>query len=239
MNAPLRIDASTTLDDETDFAELVRRRLSGHATFSRDDVTPLEPFERFYRAAEQSPYAAPITRAVGDCLTDTDPLVRGMAALFFQRFPTVDGAERVEETLRQARALYAGVPRPWDPSSDLERELLRALAARVREGVASARAAAYVEVLMPGNALPIVGALAERDPTWVATHAEEIVKGTPTAGTALLNALQHTAVDVGDVGVRVAATASSHDPTFAERISQWIEDVDARKRILNAIPHTR
>ena len=234
MTAPLRVDSSTTLSDSTDFEQLVRERLSGRTVFSANDVTPMEPFERLYRAANGTPYAARLSRAVASALRDADPLVRGMAAMFFQLFPDADGAEQVVDVAMNNRALFAGVPRPWSPGADLDRELMRAVSARAQRGDARARSLAYSEVLRPGKAMPLIGALTESDPTWVATHAEEIVRATPAAAKAILFNLQGSSVDVGDVGERIAPIAMGADSSFADDLESYVSDRATRDRIMEA-----
>jgi hypothetical protein len=232
MPAPRTVD-NVTLTERTDFADLVRNSLLGGVLGAlRGDCYPLDAVERVHHELTGSPYAGRWEHGVAACLTDPDPFVRAQALLFFQAHPHAGGAGRVRELLAGDRDLFRGVPDPLSPGSDLEARLLATFAHRVSPDDPPAVALACAEVVVPGRAAPLIGALADAAPEWVVAHAETIVAGTPSAGATLLIRLQAVVSDLVGLGRRVVPLCRG-DTRFESDIARFIDDHAAGQEILD------
>jgi hypothetical protein len=220
------------LSDQTDFASLAHQVLRGDAGGAqRGDAQPLDWILRAYSQLAGSPLADGLSRGVAACLTAPEPEVRGQALVFFQSQARAAGGDRISELVRGDRKLFRGVDDPIHPGTDLEWQLLTALAARVGIGDPSALDLAKAEVEQPGRAAPLVAELAGAAPDWVIAHAEAIVKATPASGATLLIQLQ-TNTDVVALGRKIARWCHG-DPRFETDISRFIDDPTARQRLLS------
>ena len=228
---PRTIDG-VTLSDDTDFAAFARDVLRGGGGVSalRSDNQPLDWILRAVRELAGSPHADRLAEGVAACLTAPEPEVRAQALIFFQANPRAAGGERVRELVAGDRALFRGVPDPVHPGTDLEWQLLAALAARIPFD-AGARDLARSEVVVPDRAAPLVAELAGAEPDWVVAHAEDIVRGTPAAGATLLIQLQ-TATDVVALGRRILRLCHG-DPRFELDVGRFIDDPAARRALLD------
>jgi hypothetical protein len=219
---------------EADYRALARAVLSGRLVEQRaEDPYPVEWLFRTADSLVGSPQLAWLTRGVAGCLRDADPLVRRQAMLFFRERPQAIGAEQVEETVAHDRALLAAVPDPLHPGDTMEAALLDALAARLPTDSPRALALARAIVLEPGKALPLAAALTRQDPDWTAAHAEDIVRGTPSAAIAILVQLERLERDYAALGERLAPLA---DAAFADDVGRFLTDDKAKARVLRAIP---
>lgn len=233
MSAPVRIDAFTEIDDRTDFDDLAREGLRGsRGGGMSSDAAPVDWLVRAYPLLRGTPYADRFSRAVAACLTDDDPFVRAQALKFFEHFASAAGGERVVELASGPRTLFAKIANPSSPDTTLEWQLLHTVGARILAGDPKALAFGRTAAVQPG-ATPLIGALTIVDPSWVASHAEQIVRSSPDAGGPILVNLQKSSVDVGDVGVRIAPFADK-DPSFRMLVTDFVSD-PARARILDAL----
>jgi hypothetical protein len=198
----------------------------------RSDSEPLDWIFRAYKAVAGSPYAGLLARGVAACMTAPEPEVRAQALVFFQTHADAEGGERVCELVAGDRRLFRGVTNPMHPRSDLDRQLLTALAARVALGDPKALALAQREVLEPGQAGPLVGELATAAPDWLASHAEDIVRGTPTSGSTVLIHLQKVVPDLVALGRRIVPLCQG-DPRFEADIPRFIDDRAAAQALVD------
>jgi hypothetical protein len=228
--APIVVD-NTTFDDSTDFEALaldVLRGGGGYGAF-RDDIYPLDWINRAYSQVESSPYASRLAFGVAACLTAGDMLVRAQALVFFQSRPFAAG-DRITALVAGDRELFAGVDDPIHSGTDLEWQLLAALAARIGPRDSRALELARAEVLRPGKAAPLIASLAQVEPDWVVANAEAIVRGTPQAGATILIQLQGRP-DVLALG-RLLAPLCHGDARFELDVSRFIDSPDVRETIL-------
>jgi hypothetical protein len=234
MSAPVRID-NVTLSDATDFEALVLAVLRGGGGVGarRSDNYPVVWILRAYDALKSSSYAARLARGVAAALTAPEPEVRAQALVFFQAHPDAAAGDRVDDLVAGDRALFAGVADPIHPGTDLDWQLLTALAARVRIGDRRALDLARAEVLLPGKGTPLISELVAADAGWAVARAEEIVRATPAAGASLLIALQGSGHDLAAIGRRIARWCRA-DARFELDVSRFIDDVAARRAILDA-----
>jgi hypothetical protein len=231
---PLRIDANNSFDRDTDLAALVRENLLGGGTLpsTRQDAAPLDSVERAYRATAGTAYERPFARAVLACATDADPSVRGQALLFFETFRDADGAEELTRLASERRELFAGVDNPWMPSRDLEWQLLRSLsAARFGKGDQAALALGK-RAALDGRGEPLIAALAQTEPDWVAAHSAEIVDRSPSVAVAMLLNLPRRLR--ADVAAGVARSADRH-PGFRDDLERFINDDEVKRRVKAAL----
>ena len=224
-----------SLTDATDFDRLALDALRGGGQFGsrRGDNFPVDWIFRAYDElkARSSPFADRPAAGVAACLTAPEPEVRAQALVFFQRHPRAAGGERVVDLVAGDRELFAGVPDPVYPCTDLFWQLLAALAARLASGDERALERAQSEVLRPGDALPLVAELAAAAPAWAFAHAESIAQGTPAAGASLLIQLQNSGRDVVALAERIADWCQA-DPRFELDISRFIDNPAMRREIL-------
>jgi len=223
------------LTEHTDFAALVHDILrGGGGVGSRPgDDQPLAWIVRALAELSGSPCADRLTRGVAAALTAPEPAVRGQALVFFQSHPCVAGGDRVNELVAGDRRLFRDVADPIHPGTDLEWQLLDALAARVALGDKRAAELARREVVQPGKAVPIIARLVAADPDWVVAHAEDIVRSTPAAGATILIQLQHRDLDLVAIARRIAAWCQGDD-RFELDVSRLIDDAAVRDQILAA-----
>jgi hypothetical protein len=233
MTAPVRIDTAT-LTDATDFDAFARDVLRGEGGVGSrpSDHQPLDWILRAYPQLAGSPYADRLARGVAACLTAPEPAVRAQALVFFQSQPRAAGGDRVCDLVAGDRRLFRGVPDPIHPGTDLDWQLLAALAARLAGGDARALDLARVEVLEPGRAAPLIAELAGAAQGWVVAHAEAIVRGTPAAGATLLIQLQTAVPDLPALARRIVGLCHG-DPRFELDISRFIDDRAVRQAILD------
>ena len=119
----VRVD-NVLIGPDTDFAALAADALGGGVFGGpRSDNYPLDAVFRAYAELRGTPYADSLARGVAAALTDPDPLVRAQALVFFASSPGAAGAARVGELLVGNLALFAGVPDPMSPGSDLAARL--------------------------------------------------------------------------------------------------------------------
>jgi len=234
MLAPRTID-NVTLTEQTEFAAFVREvLLGGGGVGSRpSDHQPLDWILRAYAELAGSPYADLLARGVAACLTAPEPAVRGQALVFFQSQPRAAGGDRVCDLVAGDRQLFRGVADPIHPGTDLDWQLLAALAVRVAGGDPRALELARKEALEPGRAAPVIAELAGAAKDWVVANAEAIVRGTPAAGATLLIQLQTEVADLRALGRRIAPLCHG-DPRFELDISRFIDDRAVRQAILDA-----
>ena len=238
MLAPRTID-NVTLTEQTDFAAFARDvLLGGGGVGSRPgDHQPLDWILRAYAELAGSPYADRLADGVAACLTAPEPAVRGQALVFFQSQPRAPGGDRVCDLVAGDRTLFRGVPDPIHPGTDLDWQLLAALAVRVAGGDSRAIDLARAEALEPGRAAPLIAELAGAAQDWVVAHAEAIVRGTPAAGATLLIQLQTAVPDLPALAGRIVGLCHG-DPRFELDISRFIDDRAVRQRILDAFHAT-
>lgn len=222
-----------TLSDQTDFAAFARDVLRGQGGVGSrpSDNQPLDWILRAYRELAGSPHADRLAQGVAACLTAPEPEVRAQALVFFQSNPRAAGGERVRDLVAGDRRLFRGVPDPVHPGTDLDWQLLAALAARIAHGDSRAVDLARAEVVKPGRAAPLIAELASAAPDWVRAHAEDIVRGTPAAGATLLIQLQK-AGDLLALGRRIVPLCH-RDPRFELDIGRFIDDVSVRQQLLD------
>jgi len=233
MTAPIEVD-NFTFTAETDFPALVRDALRGLVGGSlRSDNAPLDWVLRVYAELGGTPYADPLSRGVAAALTAPEPEVRGQALVFFQALPQAAGGERINDLVDGDQSLFAGTADPLHPSTDLQWQLLAALAARIEIDDQRAVDLARAAVRHAGQAAPVIGALVSADPDWVVARAEEIVRETPAAGVTILIQLQGSDRDLADLGRRIAPLCHA-DPEFAVYVSRYIDDPGVRQEILSA-----
>lgn len=232
MPAPRKVD-TVTFSDATVFGALVHDVLRGQGGVGAlpSDHLPLDWVTRAYAELAGSPYADRLAEGVAACLTAPEPEVRGQALVFFQSHPRAAGGERVRELVAGDRALFRGVPDPIHPGTDLDWQLLAALAARVAIGDRRALDLARDEALRPGRAVPLVAELASAAPDWVVANAEAIVRGTPEAGATLLIQLQGT-TDLVALGRRIVGLCHG-DPRFELDVPRFIDDEAVRQQLLD------
>lgn len=232
MVKPRTVD-NVTLTEETDFAGFVRAVLLGGGGLGslRSDCLPLDAVERLYAELADSPYAERLEHGIAVCLTDPDPFVRAQALAFFHAHPYAVADERVRELLAGDRRLFRAVPGPAGAGPDLEWQLLDLLAYRVAKGDPWAVAMACAEVLQPGRAEPLIGALVEAKPEWVLSHAEEIVQNTPAAGTTLLILMQTAVDDLAGLARRIIPLCHG-DEHFESDIARFIDEEAVRHELL-------
>lgn len=154
-------------------------------------------------SSHRSTYADRLAQGVADCLTAPELEVRAQALVFFQSKPRAAGGELVRDLVVGDRRLFHGVPDPVHPGTDLDWQLLAALAVRTAIGDAQAIDLARHEALQPGRAAPLIAELVDADRDWVVANAEAIVRGTPAAGATLLIQLQAAVPDVMALGRRI------------------------------------
>lgn len=234
MRQPVQID-SITFDEALDFNAFVQDVLAGKSGVPAlpDDPMPVAWLDRTYPRLAGTAYADKLSGAVADCLSDADPSVRLQALMFFEHNPTASGGDRVIAFARNQQGHFQGVPNPEHPSVDLGWQLLTTLGSLVRKNVGDSKQVARLIVLQPGRAAPVIGSLSKVDPDWVAEHAEDIVRTTPGAASAMLINLELAGGDVADVGVRIAPLVA-HDGKLRENLKQ-LDDDDARTKILAAM----
>jgi hypothetical protein len=235
VTVPIRVDTET-FSEQFDFSGFAHRLLlnqSGVGTLPGDQG-PLDWLERALPLLSASPFEARLTRAIAECLTAPEPLARREALRFFEKFPHVEGAERVVELARGDRRLFAGVPDP-DGSVDLEWSLLRVVGARMMVGDDEAKNVARAESLRPGGRPePLIAALTAQDTDWVLSNVERIVSLHPTTGSTILFRLERVGIDPVAVGMRIAPLAAAGDPNFRADVKKYIRDTNARARIISA-----
>lgn len=234
----VQIDTSVAVDQATDFVELARRGLRGEVGIAQQsDQAPLDWVKRAYELLRGSPdLAEKFARGVAATITDGDAKVRAQALMFFESYPIAPGRELVSEAAKHHRPLFRGVPSPFQDSTTLEWQLFRTIGTLAKNGDADALALAYAEVVrVGGQGNAAIAALTRVDPQWVAVHAEEIVRADVTSAAPLLINLQESAVDVGDVGERIAPLAA-HAPMFRSLVEDMITDDATRRRILAQLP---
>jgi hypothetical protein len=234
----VQIDSSVAVDGATDFVELARRGLHGEVGIAtQSDQAPLDWVKRAYERLRSSPeLGEKFARGVAAAISDEDAKVRTQALMFFESYPTAAGRELVAEAAKNHRQLFRGVPSPFQDSTTLEWQLLRTIGTLARNGDADALALAYAEVVrVGGQGNAAIAALTQIDPQWVAIHAEEIVRADVMSAAPLLINLQESAVDVGDVGERIAPLAA-HAPMFRSLVEDMITDEATRRRILARLP---
>jgi hypothetical protein len=233
MSAPRSIDG-VSLTDQTDFAAFARDVLRGGGGVGsrRGDSQLLDWIFRAYEELAGSPYADRLAQGVADCLTAPEPEVRAQALVFFQSKPRAAGGERIRDLVAGDRRLFRGVPDPVHPGTDLDWQLLAALAARTAIGDAKAVDLARREAVQPGRAAPLIAELAGADRDWVVANAEAIVRGTPAAGATLLIQIQAAVPDVMALGRRIVPLCHG-DPRFELDIPRFIDDPTVRQQLLD------
>lgn len=233
MTAPHVIDG-VTLTDQTDFAAFVRDVLRGGGGVGslRGDAQPLDWVLRAQTELAGSPYADRLTRGVAECMTAQEPEVRAQALTFFQLHPRAAGGERVRDLVTGDRRRFKGVPDPVHPGTDLDWQLLGALAAQLAAGDARTISVARAEALQRGQAQPLIAELASADRDWVVKNAEAIVRGTPAAGATILIQLQAEVPDLLALGRRIVPLCHD-DPRFELDVSRFIDDAGVRQQLLD------
>ena len=130
-----------------------------------------------------TPQQPDLVREVFDAMTDEEPRRRAMALNFFVKVNSPDAIRKAVELLRGSREGYAGVRDEVTELSvdkDLVDTLWRLVTPAV-EGAESVRRLVREEALRPGQGtMALYAALARFDGDWVAEHAGEIVRATPT-----------------------------------------------------------
>jgi hypothetical protein len=222
-----------TFNDDTDFETLVAEILRGGGGSLRGDSFPLDWINRAYDEVKSSPYACRIAHAVAGCLTAAEPEVRAQALVFFQTHPSAGCGSRITTLAAGDRELFAGIADPMHPGTDLEQQLLMALAARIGAYDSDALHLACAEALRPGKAAPLIAALVAAAPDWVVANAEKIVRATPEAGATLLIHLQGGDHDLLSLARRVAPLCHD-DRRFELDVSRFIDSPDFRQVILEA-----
>ena len=232
--SPARTIDGVTLTDQTDFAAFARDVLRGEGGVGsrRGDSQPLDWILRAYTELAGSPLGDRLARGVAECLTAPEPAVRAQALVFFQGNPRAAGGERVCDLVAGDRRLFRGVPDPVHPGTDLDWQLLAALAARAATGDARAISLARTEAQQPGRAAPLIAELAGADRDWVVANAEAIVRGTPGAGATLLIQLQKTVADLVALGRRIVPLCHG-DRRFEMDVSRFIDDPAVRQQLLD------
>lgn len=138
---------------------------------------------RMYMRLAKTPWQTVVPAAAAACLDDADPQTRARALQFFATTPVPAGSARVLELLDTDRALFAGVPDPITTvkgDATLDDTVWRVLAP-LAATPGRARELARAEAIAPGKGrLALYAALASGDAEWVAEHAEEIARATPT-----------------------------------------------------------
>jgi hypothetical protein len=229
----VRVD-TVELTDRTNFTGLVHDALLGRVGGGlRSDGAPIDWVFRAHTELAGSVYADRLAQGVSTCLTAPEPGVRAQALVFYQARPDAAGAGRLLDLVAGDRALFRGVPDPYRPDTDLEWQLLSALAARIGAGDERAAALARAEVLVPGRAAPLIAELTDVAPDWVVAHAEQIVRGTPAAGATILIGLQRTDRDLCALARRIGPLCRG-DVRFGPDIARFIEDAGLRRTILGA-----
>jgi len=119
----VRVD-NVLIGPDTDFAALAAGALRGGILGGlRSDNYPVDAVFRAYGELRGTPYADALATGVAAALTDPDPFVRAQALAFFARWPGAAGAARVGELPAGDPALFAGVPDPMSPGTDLAARL--------------------------------------------------------------------------------------------------------------------
>ncbi|MBI2566945.1 MAG: hypothetical protein HYV63_07950 [Candidatus Schekmanbacteria bacterium] len=218
-----------------DFREFSRQHLRGVGplgTLPRDEA-PIERLLDAYERLGGTPLVARLAEGIAACLNDPDPAIRWQVLIFFEKNPMAAGGERIVEAASGDRSGFRGVPDPR--GGDLEWKLLSAVGRRAGGGDVRALALAREEAIHPGQPTPLIAALTRADPDWVAAHAEEIARATPSTAAVILNNLQGSRHDVGALGERLAPVGA-RDPKFRGFIELFIDDPAAKARILRALP---
>jgi hypothetical protein len=228
MTAPIKVDTET-FSDQFDFKAFARNLLSGQAGVGAlpGDIGPLDWLERALPLIEGTPYRERLTRAIAECLTDSETSVRREALRFFEKFPDAPGAERITRLAHESRQLFA--------EKDLESALLHAVGARMKtndqDAVAFGRAEALREGGRPDS---LLAALTCFDTDWVGANAIEIVRKHPRTATTILFNLEQSARDVGDLGEALAPVAAAADHQFRREVQKFLRKGPALERILAA-----
>jgi len=234
MEEPVDYDGVTFAAD-TDYAALARRallwELGGSLPYDDD---ALDWVYRALRALAGTSHATKLIAAITAAVTDEARMVRVRALSFIESYPRSWGAEYVVDVAAGDRKGFTGVPGWAESGDDLEGLLLRAVASRINIGDERAIALAKKEALNPGQPQPLMAALTSADPQWVIDHAQEIARRTPATGVTMLHNLEQAGYDIAGLGVRIARDMAS-DPDFRDRLDRFVDNVEAKRRILNAI----
>jgi hypothetical protein len=223
------------ISDQTDFESLVRETLEGRAVLPvlPDDMSPLQPLERFLDKLQGTPFADRLTRAIARWITADDRGVRGQAMAFFESHPMVAGAERVYDLVEGDRSLFQS----GDPVYGEEFYLLRILGARLRPGDRRGIDLARAEALKPDKAMGALAGLIDVDAAWVIDHAEQIVHNTADAyGPILLNLCNGDPQASAQLGRRLARIPEIDGQDFRQKVEQYVSNPLVRARILSALP---
>jgi hypothetical protein len=223
-----------TFSETTDYVDLAHAALRdwglGYAPW---DASPLSAVDRVLAMLRDTPWADRLTEGIAACLTAPEPIVRSDALVFFQSSPRAAGGERIVDLVAGDRALFVDIPDPNHPGVTLEHELIVALGARLELGEARALELARAEVMRPGKALPIIGALTGVDAGWVVPRAEQIVRRNPQAGLPMLLRLDRQGHAITQLGRRLAPLGRS-DPGFESGLTRFLDDVAVRDAILDS-----
>lgn len=176
--------------------ELITRALHGWTppAARREDKARSWWAARMYMRLAKTPSQDVVPAAAATCLDDADPQARARALQFFATTPVPVGSQRALELFDTDRALFAGVPDPITTvrgDTTLDDTVWRVIASLVRTP-GRARELARAEAIAPGKGrLALYAALASGDAEWVAEHAEEIARATPTRVDDLIAMCRH------------------------------------------------
>lgn len=219
--------------DDTDMDSLMHAALLGGVGGSlRSDNAPLDWVFRAYEALQGTRFADRVSRAMATNLTAPEAEVRWQALIFFESHPHVPGAERIADLVAGDRAGFVGVPCPWGRSGDLEDKLVWDLAVQLRRGDERGIALARAEALRPGRALTVIRGLILVDDEWVDGHAEQIVRGSPDAGAALIAGLHDEGFDARALAQRVVPLCH-REPEFDHWAGRLIDDPEIRTFVID------
>ncbi|MBP2324168.1 hypothetical protein JOF56_004553 [Kibdelosporangium banguiense] len=233
MTPPIVVD-TLTFNDDTDFEALTAEILSGGGGVgsNRGDSHPLDWINRAYNQVKPTPYACRLAQGVASCLTAANPRIRAQALVFFQTHPSACGADRITTLAAGNRDLFRAIDDPIHPGTDLEWQLLTALAAQIEAHNTDALTLARTDALHPGKAAPLIASLIAADPTWTFANAEKIVQATPEAGATILIQAQTGNHDIISLAQRITPLCHN-EPRFKLDISRFITNPTTRQKILD------
>lgn len=193
----------------TDWRELVVRGFTGwhppDLTLNPADKEPGSWLWTLYERLHQLPEGRMLSEAVSGGLSHEDARVRSLALRFFGTFHHAPGALRVRALAAGDRALYRDIADPYpilEASPQLEDSLIWALSKQLGEGRdnTAVLAALKAEALRPGRAFATLSQLGEYDPAWLAEHALEIARATPSCAPELIRGIYLYGTRLPEVG---------------------------------------
>jgi hypothetical protein len=174
------------IDTQSDLVGMFRRTLQGENVFpSKTAYGPEDGVPTVLQATRGTPLESRVTDAIITLLTDSDPKVRAGAVLAIETFPRGFDGQALLRILDERPNLFQGIPAIAPGFSDIQWELLRAIAgtrSQSKEVLDRLRRS----VVDPSNGQSLVAGLTRSDPVWVLSHVQEVLAGQPTRVNAVL-----------------------------------------------------